>query len=69
MAGLVPAIHDLFRRMKNVDARDTPGHDGCDYLCPRAGSRGGLRTPDPAPSGPSSRCAEPPRALSGRKGL
>ena len=27
MAGLVPAIHDLYRRTKNVDARDKPGHD------------------------------------------
>jgi hypothetical protein len=29
MAGLVPAIHDLFRReAANVDARDERGHDG-----------------------------------------
>ncbi|MBI5320121.1 hypothetical protein [Bradyrhizobium sp.] len=27
MAGLVPAIHDLSRGKKNVDARDKPGHD------------------------------------------
>ncbi|MCP1747211.1 hypothetical protein ABIF65_009133 [Bradyrhizobium japonicum] len=27
MAGLVPAIHDLCRSTKNVDARDKPGHD------------------------------------------
>jgi hypothetical protein len=27
MAGLVPAIHDLSRSTKNVDARDKPGHD------------------------------------------
>jgi hypothetical protein len=27
MAGLVPAIHDLCRCTKNVDARDEPGHD------------------------------------------
>ncbi len=27
MAGLVPAIHDLSRGAKNVDARDKPGHD------------------------------------------
>jgi hypothetical protein len=27
MAGLVPAIHDLSRGTKNVDARDKPGHD------------------------------------------
>jgi hypothetical protein len=27
MAGLVPAIHDLSRHTKNVDARDKPGHD------------------------------------------
>ncbi|MET4277413.1 hypothetical protein ABIB68_005963 [Bradyrhizobium sp. F1.2.2] len=27
-ARLVPAIHDLFRGIKNVDARDKPGHDG-----------------------------------------
>ncbi|WP_448046035.1 aminoglycoside phosphotransferase family protein [Bradyrhizobium liaoningense] len=27
MAGLVPAIHDLPRSTKNVDARDKPGHD------------------------------------------
>ena len=27
MAGLVPAIHDLCRGTKNVDARDKPGHD------------------------------------------
>jgi len=27
MAGLVPAIHDLVRDTKNVDARDKPGHD------------------------------------------
>src|SRR5689334_13542604 len=28
MAGLVPAIHDLIRGAKNVDARDKPGPDG-----------------------------------------
>jgi hypothetical protein len=28
MAGLVPAIHDLRAALKNVDARDKPGHDG-----------------------------------------
>jgi hypothetical protein len=28
MAGLVPAIHALLLRTKNVDARDKPGHDG-----------------------------------------
>ncbi|MGY3412109.1 hypothetical protein ACVWZV_008222 [Bradyrhizobium sp. GM5.1] len=28
MAGLVPAIHALSHRTKNVDARDKPGHDG-----------------------------------------
>jgi len=28
MAGPVPAIHDLCRCTKNVDARDKPGHDG-----------------------------------------
>jgi hypothetical protein len=27
MAGLVPAIHELSRDTKNVDARDKPGHD------------------------------------------
>jgi adenylate cyclase len=27
MAGLVPAIHGLYRGAKNVDARDKPGHD------------------------------------------
>jgi hypothetical protein len=27
MAGLVPAIHVLRHRRKNVDARDKPGHD------------------------------------------
>jgi hypothetical protein len=27
MAGLVPAIHDLLRRTKDVDARVKPGHD------------------------------------------
>jgi len=27
MAGLDPAIHVLLRCMKNVDARDKPGHD------------------------------------------
>jgi hypothetical protein len=27
MAGLVPAIHVLFRGSKDVDARDKPGHD------------------------------------------
>jgi hypothetical protein len=27
MAGLVPAIHELSRGAKNVDARDKPGHD------------------------------------------
>ena len=27
MAGLVPAIHDLCRCKKHVDARDKPGHD------------------------------------------
>ncbi len=27
MAGLVPAIHELSRGPKNVDARDKPGHD------------------------------------------
>jgi hypothetical protein len=30
MAGLVPAIHALPDGMKNVDARDKPGHD--DFL-------------------------------------
>jgi len=30
MAGLVPAIHDLDRGTKNVDARDKPGHDDRD---------------------------------------
>jgi hypothetical protein len=29
MAGLVPAIHDLSRDTKDVDARDKPGHDEC----------------------------------------
>jgi hypothetical protein len=29
MAGLVPAIH-VRRRIKGVDARDKPGHDGRD---------------------------------------
>lgn len=28
MAGPVPAIHGLSRDMKNVGARDKPGHDG-----------------------------------------
>jgi len=28
MAGLDPAIHVLPRALKNVDARDEPGHDG-----------------------------------------
>ncbi len=28
MAGLVPAIHDLLQRTKDVDARDERGHDG-----------------------------------------
>ncbi|RXG99634.1 hypothetical protein EAS62_00070 [Bradyrhizobium zhanjiangense] len=32
MAGLVPAIHVLPRRTKNVDARDKPGHDGLAIL-------------------------------------
>lgn len=27
MAGHVPAIHDLSRGMKNVDAQDKPGYD------------------------------------------
>jgi hypothetical protein len=27
MAGLVPAIHDLFVEREDVDARDKPGHD------------------------------------------
>ncbi len=27
MAGLVPAIHDLMQRTKDVDARDKRGHD------------------------------------------
>jgi hypothetical protein len=27
MAGLVPAIHALFRWAKDVDARDKAGHD------------------------------------------
>jgi hypothetical protein len=27
MAGRVPAIHELRAYRKNVDARDTPGHD------------------------------------------
>ena len=47
MAGLVPAIHDLSRGAKNVDARDKPEHDefgaGSDRICdsPTAlGSRG-----------------------------
>jgi glycyl-tRNA synthetase beta chain len=30
MAGLVPAIHDLAEKKKDVDARDKPGHDGRD---------------------------------------
>jgi hypothetical protein len=31
MTGLVPAIHALLRRnqKKDMDARDKPGHDGC----------------------------------------
>src|SRR5215470_15566300 len=28
MPGLDPGIHDLFRRSKNADGRDKPGHDG-----------------------------------------
>jgi hypothetical protein len=32
MAGLVPAIHALSCRTKNVDARDKPGHDGVEIL-------------------------------------
>jgi len=34
MAGLVPAIHDLFSFRKDVDARDKRGHDGgeCDSI-------------------------------------
>jgi hypothetical protein len=28
MAGLVPAIHALFRSKEGVDARDKRGHDG-----------------------------------------
>jgi hypothetical protein len=33
MAGLVPAIHDLFaqRDKQDVDARDKPRHDGINY--------------------------------------
>ena len=27
IVGLVPAIHELSRGTKNVDARDEPGHD------------------------------------------
>jgi hypothetical protein len=27
MPGLVPGIHVSFRRMKDVDGRDEPGHD------------------------------------------
>jgi hypothetical protein len=34
MAGLVPAIHDLSRRTKNVDARDKPGHDEQGHVTP-----------------------------------
>ena len=30
MAGLVPAIHASLQGMKNVDARDKPGHDDAD---------------------------------------
>jgi hypothetical protein len=33
MAGLVPAIHVLLAaRLKDVDARDRPGHDGAENL-------------------------------------
>jgi hypothetical protein len=28
MAGLVPAIHVFLLMLKDVDARDKPGHDG-----------------------------------------
>ena len=56
MAGLVPAIHDLSRGTKNVDARDKPGHDGVETsvrkppesyatALPQAGS--GRNTPYP----------------------
>jgi hypothetical protein len=35
MAGLVPAIHVFLPlAVKNVDARDKPGHDDVDTLCP-----------------------------------
>ncbi|MFK4509438.1 hypothetical protein IQ17_03991 [Bradyrhizobium daqingense] len=34
MAGLVPAIHDLRRCQKHVDARDKPGHD--EFVAPLA---------------------------------
>ncbi|MGY4508759.1 hypothetical protein [Bradyrhizobium sp. USDA 3650] len=34
MAGLVPAIHALPHGMKNVDARDKPGHDDAERMTP-----------------------------------
>ena len=33
MAGLDPAIHVLLFGMKDVDARDKPGHDGASGNC------------------------------------
>jgi hypothetical protein len=41
MAGLDPAIHDLLRATKDVDARDKPGHDERREK-PKAGSDPGL---------------------------
>ncbi|RQH15143.1 hypothetical protein EHH60_08260 [Bradyrhizobium sp. RP6] len=46
MAGLDPAIHDLPRGTKNVDARDKPGHDesrGANASQSRPGSAKQLR--------------------------
>jgi hypothetical protein len=34
MAGLDPAIHDATRVLKDVDARDEPGHDEAGGIAP-----------------------------------
>jgi hypothetical protein len=45
MAGPVPAIHDLSRGTKNVDARDKPGHDEIVDIPPKTAA--GLACLDP----------------------
>jgi hypothetical protein len=53
MAGLDPAIHDLRRLQKDVDARDKPGHD--DEKKTKAGSDPGLFSYRPHPRAVRSR--------------